>query len=454
MAHSSHLSTYRLDGYAPRLHMSVYQPPVIASTTVDGTPSTPVTDIDLNSPFISGLTNLSPYTYCHGFQVVFRDPISNQRKATGRLSFSSVLGGFTWTVRDLSAGAANIVDGDIIQLVAFMPLDTQLVSSDASLNPDNVVAWTQGKHPKPYGCAGGHWAGWVDESTGLAQVYAIGSTSKIYHPSDTDLRHYWQNHTTSFHSGSSSTDADPVFDVPVGHHLVIHQTDNYPWTQLSYNNVAYIAHDKENPPYEVILKDYAGDFERGINWKVEVLSDAVTDDDIPELALCILWIDDYFGNTGLTSLNRTAETNRSHIIGMGYARRVTSQLDGEDGLEHVDFEIQSAMSRLGEIANYSKVMVEGYTLDDWSQIEVLGFQRGLAQLFQVYTTLSGAGFDFVVDDSWSDARYPAFYLQRSNPVAQMRELADARNGRLVMSHAVARFELQTHPALVELGDRP
>lgn len=453
MAHSSYLSTYRLDNYSPRLHMSVYQPPVIIQTTINGTPSTPVTEIDIDTPLISGSLNFDPYLWPHGYQVIIRDPVSEHRKAVGRLSFSSVIGGTTWTVRDISAGAGVIADGDLIEVVAYMPLDTLLVSSDASLNPDDVAANTKGLHPMPYGCCGGAWAGWADESTGIAQVYAVGSTSQIYHPSDTDLRHKWINFTTSFHSGSVDTDADPIFDVPVGHHLVMHQATNYPY-RYSNNFVPYIVHNKDNPPYEVILKDYAGDVERGINWKVEVLSDSVTEEDIPELALCILWVDDYFGNTGLTNLNRTAETNRSHIIGIGYARRVISELDGEDGLEHIEFEIQSAMSRLGEIANYSKVMVEGYTLDDWTQIDTLGFQRGLAQLFQYYTTLSLAGFDFVVHDSWSDARYPAFYLQRSNPVAQMRELADARNGRLVMSHAGARFELQTHPALVELGDRP
>lgn len=452
MAHSSYLSQYRLDNYAPTVHLSVFTGEIVASGTLTSTPDANAVTLDVS--YSVGNSTLVR----RGYQIVFRDPSSLQRKGVGRIRFGGVIGVAGLPVRELPRGVASLQSGDAFEVRAYVPFDTKLVAADSSFSPDGQVYSTSGDsglHPPPVTNSGGPIVGWVDPVTGVLLGNPIGRLSFLVDPASTHTitHHYTLPSIAAFHSGSGSTDQDPVIEISVGQGVVEHIGTDPDNSQTSTNYLPIMAHDTDNPPYEVLLSNYSGDSDNGVNWTVEVLGAAVTVEDIPELALCILWVDDTFITQGAVDLGRSALPMRSQIIGIGYARRVTMTMSGDDGDEHVSFDIQSPLARLSEIASYSKVMVESATPDDWSKVNTLGFARGDTQLWQAYTTGMEAAIDYLIDDSFDDGRYPADYLQRSDPVGQMRELADARNGRITQTERGARFELQAHPAYRALDDR-
>lgn len=456
MAHSSYLSTYRLDGYAPRLHMSVYQPPLLGQGTLTATPDNPDYILDY-----SWSSSPSGSIYIEGQRIVFRDGSTDLIKGYGRVqTVSSSYGTGLLGVRDLSQAIAPVVSGDKFDILGFTPLDTKLIANDYSLYPDhlNNPAWND--DPLKIMNSGSHWAGWTDSALGYALVTARGSDSFQVNQDGTVTttipNRAWgfvSGSGVTYDSGSSSTDSNPVFRVTAGSRFVQQWAYGSIPTYLYVNSLCYIAHDKDNPPHEVILKDYSGDMDRGVNWTVEVVYGDVDEATIPEGMLVILWQDDYNSN-GTVNLYRTDATNRSHIIGIGYIRRVTSEFKGEDQHETSTFEIQSPLMRLSEIAAYSNRMEESNDDDEYYQVKTLGIKRGILHEWAYYTTGMEAGFDFVIDSNYSDGRYPKLYIQRSDPISQMREFARARNARIVQIERGARFELQTHPALVELADRP
>ena len=461
MAHSSYLSTYRLDNYSPRLHMSVYQPEVLWSGVITATPTNPTMQLEIAydspAPTVNWIFGLPGFPCA---QVIIRDPITGKRKATTRTRYEALVTDINdsthLAIREISNATVPVVEDDIFQIVAFHPPDMRVVTDitlygySYGFSPDGMINVTQGYDPSPIANTGGHWAGWT------GNVYALGSLSYNIDPDMTTSEgfvHRWTALTSnlSYYSGSS-TSADPVFTVAPGHGAV-----NYTLTngngQSSHSHAYYIAHDADNPPHEVVLKDYSGDVDRGVSWTVEVINGNVDDETIPEGMIGILWVDDYSGS-GSVNLYRTSATNRSHIIGVGYINRVTSELSGEEGFERTTFEIQSPMTRLGNVTSYSQVLEEGTASLDWTKVKTLGFQRAITHWWRYYTTGQEAGIGFYIDNSFDDARYPQIYIQRSDIISQMRQIADARNGRIVSVERGAGLQLQAHPALLELANRP
>lgn len=448
MPHSDHISTYRLDGYSPRLHLSVYQPAIAASGTLTATPSNPTTALAVT--FAVG----DEGDVLAGMLIRIRDTATMRVKGYTRVRYYGAPSSNSIPVRELANAIVSCASGDTFEVLRYVPLDTKLVEADANFRPDGIPYASQGQNPPPLVCSGGNSVGWTDNGQAYRTITTDGSHSSTVDPDSAgDPDHFWINDSgTAFASGSANTDVSPVIEADVGHWLIQHNAfdpdTSEPVTQFTH----HIVHDADHPPYDCILTDYSGDHETGNNWSVEVLDEAVTDEDIFELALCFVWTDDLFIASGAQDMHRSEVTGRSHILGMGYARRVTTAKSGEDGVERVTFEIQSPLARLSEIAGYSKVMLEDANPDAWNEMKTLGFWRGIVQLVQFYTTFVESGGDFV-DNGYDDARYPAHFIQRSDPIAQIRELTDARQGRLVAREWGARLEVQTHPALLPVGSR-
>jgi hypothetical protein len=448
--HSSYISTYRLDNYSPRLHLSVYRPAVACSGTLISTPSNPTVVLAVSFD-VGDETDVRA-----GFLIRIRDTATQKVKGYTRVRYTGTPTSASIPVRELSFAHVACVSGDTFECLRYVPLDTKLTTADATFSPDGIPYGAQGSNPPPLTCSGGNSVGWVDAGETFRTIPTDGSNTTLVDPdSVTPPTDFWVNDSgTAFASGSANTDASPVIEADVGSWLLQHNStdpDNGQGANPQYTH--HVVHDEDSPPYECILTDYSGDHENGVNWSVEVLDEGVTSEDVFELALCFLWVDDVFSHTGVQDLHRSEVTGRSHIIGMGYARRVTTSMDGEDGVERLTFDIQSPLARLQEIASYSKVMLENASPDDWNDVKTLGFKRGITQLWQFYTTGSEAGYDLVYDASFEDARYPAHFIPRTDPIVQMRELIDARQGRLVQREWGARFEVQYHPALLPLADR-
>lgn len=477
MAHSSYLSTYRLDNYAPRLHMSVYQPEVLWSGTITATPTFPTWSLAVS--YTSSAPDFGTYGTSGppGFrcaEVVFRDPVTGKRKGTTRVRANATTNS-PWSsstvlaVREISEATCPVVEDDVFQIRAFYPLETKLINdlnlfgASYGFSPDGRYYIAEGENPGGISNCGGHYAGWASKTTGLATYNPSGSASIVTDPDGGGQGHEWAIVAGGGAVIAGGTSATPTLSLPVGDNCVSHYVYTSGGSGLeSRANVSLIIHDDDNLPHEVILKDYSGDVDRGVSWTVEVTNGAIDDETIPDGMLCILWVDDSFGSTtnttsspyGTTSLSRSSTSGRSHIIGVGYISRTTSDFSGDDGAEHIIFEIQSPMMRLSNIASYSQVFQENSSPTWWEGVKTLGFKRAILNWWEYYTTGMEAGIDFTVDNSFDDARYPQIYIQRSDIISQMRQIADARNGRIVSVERGAGLQLQAHPALLELANRP
>lgn len=479
--HNDYLYIYRFDGYAPRLHMSVYQPEVLWSGVLNGTPTLPATTLDVvyDTPYPPfGTVGLGKVPGYNCAQVIFRDPATGKRKGTTRILDSRALT-YPYSdpptvlrVRTVSQSDADLVDGDIFQIVAFYPLEVkspvwqEQVSTYYTLAPDDRYQGYECVYPNPIICSGGHWAGWaVPTGNGALATHTNAGRTYNADPAGGTIGHEYLLTAGAVTITAPSGYDSSTFYISPGSNCVHHRSNHTNNTYVgkeSNQNIYLMAHDVDHPPHEVILKDYSGDIEKGNNWTVEVTDGDVDEETCPDGAFCILWVDDKFNNGKTWSLRRDLNTSgRSHILGMGYLQRVTSEFKGEEGHERVTFIVQSPLQKLASSASNPLYFYEDtgspplstfYSL--WEPVLTLGFKRAILHTWQYWTTGMDAGFDFLVDDSFDDGRYPELTLTKSDSISQMRELANARRGIIVESGRGAGFTLQMHPALVELGSRP
>jgi hypothetical protein len=209
------------------------------------------------------------------------------------------------------------------------------------------------------------------------------------------------------------------------------------------------VHDAANPPYEIVVENVGGDEETGHSFSVRVFDDAALTD-IPDGAFCVLWVEQWVNGTRQAFGAKSA--GRSHILGVGYIRREEGSFDADSGVEGLRFEVISPMARLAELVGYSKVMTSEATPDSWDGMKTLSTERGIRQLWQFYSNATEAGFDLVTDASYVSYSYPQFFIQKSNPLAQMRELADGTDARITCDRT-GRFSLHTKPELLAVGSR-
>lgn len=445
MDQSPNLATMRLAGMFAFCYMSVYKPAPVAEFVLTATPATGATALAVS------YTVGSESDTRQGFYIRFYDGSSGAFKGDSRVRNSGSRTSASLPVRELAYGHAKLSSGDVGKVYPYVPLDTKLVDASAQFNPDGESYADEGLHPPPVVNFGSHYAGWAN-SSGYALVTGKGSTSFLVDPgSSTPVTHFSSGSSgIAFHTGSSNTDANPVFEVSPGQQWVEHVGSDSDNGRSGTNFLAYMVHDAAHPPYEVFLPTPpTGDPVTGWSWTVELIT-AADLESIWDGALCVLWVDEYIA--GVKQSFRGNNDDRSHILGIGYARRDTSTGSADRG-DRITFEIQSPIARIAEIASYSKVMQEATVPASWSQDNTLGVKRALIGLRQNYTFMQEAGYDFFVHSLYSDARYPAFYIQRSDVIAQMQELANGRKSRVVNKLRGAAFELQPHPAYLSMSDR-
>lgn len=447
MDQSANLATMRLAGQFAFAYLSVYKPDPVAQFTLTSTPANGATALAV-SYTVGSQTNTRP-----GFYIRFYDGSTGAFKGDTRVRNSGSRSSSNLPCRELPYGHAKVSSGDVGKVYPYVPLDTKLVDATAQFNPDGEPYSDEGLHPPPCVNFGSHCAGWADPATGYMLVTGKGSRSFLVDPtSATPVAHFSSGSAgIAFHSGSANTDANPVFEVSPGQQWVEHVGSDSDNGRSESNFLAYMVHDPDvNPPYEVFLPTPpTGDPVNGWSFVVELISNADIES-IWDGALCVLWVDEYI--TGTKQSFRGNNDDRSHILGIGYARRDTSTGNAQDG-DRITFEIQSPISRLAEIASYSNVKQEATLPGDWSGVNTLGVLREIISLKQNYTFIQEAGFDFLVHSLYSDARYPAFYIQRSDVVSQIREGAEGRKCRFVNKWRGAAFEIQPHPAYLSMSDR-
>lgn len=435
---SANLAALRASNHALRAYLSVYRGAEVFSATVDNTPADQaktlvVTTVSGDSADVKAGYRVDVYSSGGDF------------KGRTRVRYAGTISATSLPIREHSAGIAKIVSGDVVRVYADVRLSDKLVSATLDFAPDDIAYSDQGSNPPPLACSGGAWAGWDD----MTPIPFTGSASDYVDPdSNGPLSHAW-----SFPAGLTADD-DDVADVNItaadaGEYLVAHTVTDDDNSKSTVQYVPLIVHDAANPPYEIVVEDVNGDEENGHSFSVRVFDDAALTD-IPDGAFCVLWVEQWVNGT--RQAFGAKSSGRSHILGVGYIRREEGSFDADSGVEGLRFEVISPMARLAELVGYSKVMTSEATPDSWDDVKSLSTERGIRQLWQFYSNATEAGFDLVTDASYVSYTYPQFFIQKSNPLAQMRELADGTDARLTCDRT-GRFSLHTKPELLAVGSR-
>lgn len=435
---SANLAALRASNHALRAYLSVYRGAEVFSATVDNTPADQaktlvVTTVSGDSADVKAGYRVDVYSSGGDF------------KGRTRVRYAGTISATSLPIREHSAGIAKIVSGDVVRVYADVRLSDKLVSATLDFAPDDIAYSDQGSNAPPLACSGGAWAGWDD----MTPIPFTGSASDYVDPdSNGPLSHAW-----SFSAGLTADD-DDVADVNItaadaGEYLVAHTVTDDDNSKSTVQYVPLIVHDAANPPYAIVIEDVNGDEENGHSFSVRVFDDAALTD-IPDGAFCVLWVEQWVNGT--RQAFGAKSSGRSHILGVGYIRREEGSFDADSGVEGLRFEVISPMARLAELVGYSKVMTSEATPDSWDDVKSLSTERGIRQLWQFYSNATEAGFDLVTDASYVSYTYPQFFIQKSNPLAQMRELADGTDARLTCDRT-GRFSLHTKPELLAVGSR-
>lgn len=377
-----------------------------------------------------------------GFRVVILSS-GGDYKGTVSVRYSGSITTASIPIRETSAGTVSIVAGDLVRIYNMLVLADKLVEAAADFNPDGVAVSTETSAQRPRVCSGGWDVGRL--SGGSYIVYLKGASSGVVDSTSSTITHLWE---TTGGSLSSSSAAEPLLTISAaGYYLVKHTVTDTNNSQIQVQYVPIYVHSDADPPYECLLTSVDGDPASGFRATFELFESA-TIDDLPDGCAVIVWAEDTLNGVGRAY--GAAVDERSHIVMSGFLRRDTSRARGDTGLETVEFEVISPLAKLGELPGFSKVMVNDASPDAWAKTYDLGVFRAIMQLLTHYTNALNL-FDLTFT-LFSDYDYPALYLQKSTPLDQVKELADAVDCRFVCDRG-GHFEIQRRLELLPLADR-
>lgn len=455
---SANRAAMRAAGHSIRAYASFIAPDPIATGTILTTPAYPSGG---SSPFINVTYVTGAYTdVLEGMEMVISDTATGAFKARTHVRYG-VAGSIVANsipVREYSQASLNIAVGDTFKIYAEWRMHDKLAAAVNDFPPDFrfYADADAGDEPEPVANSGGDWAGMVDgygtsSELTYATVLTKGDTSFTVYPTGGSITHLWTLPSgVNFAPGSSSTDANPTLRANVGTYVITHTVTDVASGRSRASHPSIRVHNGSNLPHRVLITSYEGTADDGWNWEIEIVAGAVDFTTIPDGCKCILWGRERIN--GAWQSFRNAAPGRSHILGVGYVSRDTSNGNGEDGAHRVSFEVISPLSRMKQIKSYSKVMLEDANPDSWSEITELGVLRGILQILQYYLMWCEAGFDTVVDPDLLDERYPTHFLDATNFYDQMMELAKAIDARMVVDRT-GRLDIHTHPANIPLADR-
>lgn len=453
---SGNRAVMRAGRHSIRCFASFIAPDPIASGTLSATPPYPMGGV---SPYVNTTYVVGAFTDVkQGMEVAFFDTATGAFKGRTHVRYGGTISALNLPIREFTQAMYDLVSGDTFRIYDEYRLHDKLVAALNDFPPDMrfYADADAGDEPEPVVNSGGDWAGFVDNygtSTELtyATVVMTGSTSFTVYPVGGTITHDWTLPTgVAFAPGSAASDDDPTLRVNTGTYVITHEGEDDATNRVRESHPSIRVHNDADPPHRVLVTAYEGTVENGWNWEVEIVSGDVDFTTIPDGCKCILWTRERYGDSWASY--RNISPGRSHILGVGYVSRDTSNGSGADGVHRLSIEVISPLERLRQIKSYSKVMLEDANPDSWSEMTDLGVLRGILQILQFYTMWCEAGFDTVVDDDLLDERYPSLFLDANNFFDQLMELAQAIDARIIVDRT-GRLDLHTHPAYIPLADR-
>lgn len=439
---SANIAALRAPGHKARVFFSVFNGASVMTADLTAAPTLPATDLAIS------VTAGSHTDVVAGMRFEI-ETSGGSFKGRGRVRFSGTISAANLPIRETSDGAIDIQSGDVVKVYNDFPLSDKLVEATSDFDPDGIAYSDQGSNPPPVACSGGPWAGRIADGGTFATITRTGNTSYTVDPdSASGVTHLWTLPTgVAFQAGSVNTDANPVLEADPGYYIVDHQVTDTDNGKSVTQHVPIRVHDDDDPPIECIVESLEADADGGWALTLRVFG-SVTLTDFHDGALCALWVREHI-NDSVQSFG-AASTGSSHIKMVGYLRREDN--DGDARQQRLTFDVISPLARLGELLGLSKVMLREASPDAWNELKTLTIKRGIVQIAQFYSTLVESGFDFIFHSTFSDANFPALYLQKGDPLGQMRELADGRDARIICDRT-GRFEVQRRLETLANADR-
>jgi hypothetical protein len=439
---SASIADLRASGHKVIVNFSTFVGAEVMQATVDSAPTLPASNLTITN--VSGShTNVTA-----GMRVDI-ETSGGDFKGRTRVRFAGTISAVNLPIRETSDGSIDIQATDVVKVYSEYRLSDKLVEASGDFDPDQITYVAQGSNPPPVATSGGPWFGEVDDGGTFATITMAGSASYTVDPdSASGVTHLWTLPTgVAFAAGSVSTDANPTIEADAGTHIITHAVTDTDNSQVMTQYVPVRVHDSSDPPLDCTAEALDAELSGGWSATVRLFASA-TLASIPDGALCALWVRETINGTVQSFGNAVA--GHSHIVMVGYMRRDDDDLDAEE--EQLTFEIISPLSRLDELLGLSKVMLREASPDAWNELKTLTIKRAIIQIVQFYSTLIESGYDLIFHSTFTDKNFPAFYLQKQSPAAQIRELTDSLDNRLICDRA-GRFEVQLRLELLALASR-
>jgi hypothetical protein len=436
---SSNRTAMRADGHKARTYLAVFGGVVVASGTLNSAPATGAKALAWTR------TAGSSSDIRAGYRVIV-ETAGGALKFETSVRYSGTISDSNLPIREVASAEYTLSASDVVKVYNTPVLTDKLVEDNATFAPDGITYSAQNTTIAPIANSGGHWCGFVD----AGQTYATIATQDASYTVDPDsggsLAHLWTLPTgVAFAPGSASTDASPTLRADVGYAVVSHRvtdsTNSAQWTQYLVLRV-YSAAD---PPVECVAESVDADETTGWNGRVRLFDNAALTA-IPDRSLVAVFVSETINGAAASYGNRVS--SRSHIKLLGYLVRDESEGDGAD--DRLTVEIISPWARLQEIPGFSKVLERYSSTTGWRYVQALTVKRAILQILRWYTNWTEY-FDTVFQ-TFTDYDYPAFYVEKATPLAQLQELADGVDARVTGDRTGAML-IGTRQELVALASR-
>lgn len=438
---TSNQTALRRDGHKRRVYLSDLSGTVVATYEVTSTPAV-VSALNVATTLISGAASAVK----HGMRAVVETGAGQPRgvlnvRSNGTISSSNL------PLREFSRGHVAIATGDIIKIYDDFPLIDKLTAANETFAPDYEPYVDQFSDPRPLAGSGGHYAGWLAASSA---VPTDGSASLNLDPDTANtLTHAWVATGGTVSSSSAQSPTIDFSSVGAGSYRVDH-TVTAANGKTRAQSTRYCIHDADDPPFSGTEEGpLQADPVNGWSYGIRVYDEAAFH--LSPLAPVVVWVDETINGTRQSFGAKAA--GRSHIKCMGYLRRARSGWDASAGLFYVTYDIVSALQMLNELPGFSKVFQYDQSPASWSEQKTLTHRRAWLYLVLYYTNANEAGHDLALDDGgMMDMLYSAFFLQKTDPLGQWRELAGGADCRITCDRT-GRIECQQRLECIPFASR-
>ncbi len=439
------LTSLRKGGNTRRVYLGTWTPDIVFESTV-------LYGISDKVKFIPVDTGTGDIADClPGFTVRVFSSSGAIKGATNVRAYGTPTAGIL-PIREMGGKDIDFFTGDIVRVYNMPFLGDKLPEDTADFNPDGLPYGTQGSDYRPNTVSGGHYIGFTDVGEDFATVPMWGAGSDVLDPTSTpgNGTHLWTllTATLAFQAGSTSSDADPVIEADVGYGIALHTyTDNNNGTSWSqYICFQVYARDGSIPGFPLISATLNGEELAGWSLNAEVMG-AVPRSALPDGNMCGLWVDETIA--GLHQSVGGTYVGREHIKFIGF-------LAGDENTvsyrrQRTRFTLQSPLARYASLPGWSKVLTRTASPVDWTGMAGLTVKLAILHLVKYYSFVTEL-FDFAVNDNFLDQDFSQFFLNKMTADAQIRELADGQDARLV-NLRTGELLLHTHPAYYPIGDR-